>query len=303
MSSDVKRLAIYLNAAGFTAKDEKDFHILREDEGDLVQQNFEGLEFVDELFIAEDVNPNTSAVYVEHRDTNRIIVYVTKFNTLGCVECTSDGDDDEQEWAEVSLDGVGLIAVHNNSRIASVSRDSKTLLFYQDPSDIIGSIMYDSGEKKWAQRGTIEAAPAAPATPLFVLQLPDAIGLFYLSDSRNICGLLQNDDNSSCQVLTFNNSLFEGEVNNFIIIPNDQANGFEAYIRAANNFVHITSAGQRSSLGKWEGVKFIPDSAAERGKRIRPGFYALGGHASSNMSVNVHAGVQMRAMGEFGFNS
>ncbi|EHK17272.1 uncharacterized protein TRIVIDRAFT_66215 [Trichoderma virens Gv29-8] len=220
---------------------------------------------------------------------NATIVYITKFNTLGCVECGSDVDD-EQEWEEASLDGVGSIAIHNNSRIASLSRDSKTLIFYQTPAGSIGSIMYDSGEKKWAHRETTEAAPAAaPGTPVFALRLTDAFGLFYLSDDRNICGLLQKYDNSGCQKwkltlapeLAFNNSLFEGEVDNFIILPNDQADGFEAYVRAANDLVHITSTGERSNLGKWAAVGFIPDSDAERGKRIRPGLYTLGGHASS----------------------
>lgn len=68
MSADVKKIALYLSAAGFTAKDEKTSSILKEDGGNLIEQNVNGTDIIDEIFIAEDVNPDTSALYINRAD-------------------------------------------------------------------------------------------------------------------------------------------------------------------------------------------------------------------------------------------
>lgn len=68
MSADVKKIALYLRAAGFTAKDEKASSILKEDDGNLIEQNLDGTDIIDEIFIAEDVEPDTSALYINRED-------------------------------------------------------------------------------------------------------------------------------------------------------------------------------------------------------------------------------------------
>lgn len=68
MSADVKKIALYLSSAGFTAKDEKTSSILKEDDGSLIEQNVDGVDIIDEVFIAEDVKPDTSALYINRAD-------------------------------------------------------------------------------------------------------------------------------------------------------------------------------------------------------------------------------------------
>jgi hypothetical protein len=63
MSLHTKKIGLYLDAAGFIADDDK-VCILKEEEGDLVQQKLTGLDLMDETFIAGDVKPNTSAIYI-----------------------------------------------------------------------------------------------------------------------------------------------------------------------------------------------------------------------------------------------
>lgn len=64
MSLHIKKIGLYLDAAGFIAEDDKVSCILKEEEGDLVQQKLTDLDLIDETFIAGDVKPNTSAIYI-----------------------------------------------------------------------------------------------------------------------------------------------------------------------------------------------------------------------------------------------
>ncbi|KKY13760.1 hypothetical protein UCDDS831_g08737 [Diplodia seriata] len=65
MSSDVKKMALYMSAVGFTVKDKNTSYILKEEDGDLIKQKFIDMNLVDEIFISSGVHPDTAAVYVD----------------------------------------------------------------------------------------------------------------------------------------------------------------------------------------------------------------------------------------------
>ncbi|KAB2570095.1 hypothetical protein DBV05_g11231 [Lasiodiplodia theobromae] len=262
MSADVKKIALYLSSAGFTAKDEKTSSILKEDDGSLIEQNVDGVDIIDEVFIAEDVKPDTSALYINRAD-RCMIIYVTQSNTLGCVERTS-APEDEPEWTEVPITGVGTISVSAKSRIAGTNTADGAQVFFQHSDGSIKSILYDDETKKWEEGDDVPASAAA-GTPLYVMELEDAQGLFYLSNERKICGQLQNNETGEWKEHLIPNSFFEDGASSFILIWDGEQKAINAYVLATATLVHIDGGGGRKVLGKWESGAFVPDTAAECG--------------------------------------
>lgn len=213
-----------------------------------------------------------------------MIIYVAQSNTLACVERTS-APDDEPEWTEVPLAGVSTVSVAAKSRIAGTNSADGAQIFFQHPDSSIKSILYDDETKKWEEGDAVPAAAAA-GTPLYVMELEDALGVFYLSSERKICGQLQNyetgewkgngalahpslhgaDGRSLEQLIP--DSFFEDGVTSFILIWDGEQKAINAYVLAAAALVHIDGGGGRKVLGKWESGAFVPDTAAECGLLI-----------------------------------
>ncbi|KAK0638362.1 hypothetical protein DIS24_g9893 [Lasiodiplodia hormozganensis] len=274
MSADVKKIALYLSAAGFTAKDEKASRILKEDDGNLIEQNLDGTDIIDEIFIAEDVEPDTSALYI-NREDRCMIAYATNSNTLGCVQRIS-APEDEPEWTEVPIAGIGAVPIFEKSRIAGTNTPDGAQVFFQHPDGSIMSILYDDETKMWEEGDVIPAAAAAAGTPLYVTELEDALGVFYLSNENKICGQLQNNTTGEWKEHVIENSFFEDAVTSFILIWDGQQKAFNTYVLAAATLVHIDCSGGRKVLGKWASGQFVPDTAAECGLFINIWFGLFG---------------------------
>ncbi|KAL1615859.1 hypothetical protein SLS56_011644 [Neofusicoccum ribis] len=243
MSADVQKIALYLNAAGFTAKDEKTSCILKGDNGSLIEQNFNGTDIIDEIFIAENVKADTSALYINGPDQG-MIIYVAQSNTLGCVQRTSKPGD-EPEWTEVPIAGLNTVVISPTSRIAGTI--DGLIVFFQHPDGSVKSIIYND-ESKWEEGDTVPAAATA-GTPLYTMELENALGVFYLSKDRKIYGQLQDNETGEWKEHVIKNSLFEESVSNFILIWDGEQKAMNAYILAGTTLVHIDGSDGRKVLG------------------------------------------------------
>ncbi|KAL1640927.1 hypothetical protein SLS58_006543 [Diplodia intermedia] len=266
MSSDVKKMALYMSAAGFAVKDENTSYILKEDDGDLIEQRFIDTNLVDEIFITSGMKPDTAAVYVDRHDTH-MIVYVTQTNDLGCIQRTSPPDDNDPVWAMVPLTGIGRVAIHEKSRIAGTNSADGALVFFQQPDGSVRSIFYDDETKEWAESNSVPATARAayPGTTLCVVELEDALGVFYLTNERTVSGQLQDYRTGEWTESVMENSFFEGGVSKFVVIQDGESAILHAYLRAADVLVHLDGSGKRTKLGRWNGETFIPDTSAECG--------------------------------------
>ncbi|OJD29542.1 uncharacterized protein BKCO1_7800038 [Diplodia corticola] len=248
-------MALYMSAAGFTTKDKNTSYITKEDEGNLIEQKFIDTDLVDEIFMTSGVKPDTAAVYVDRNDTVAefsSLVYVTQTNDLGCIQRISSPDDNDPVWAKVPLTDIGRVAIHGESRIAGANSADGALMFFQQPDGSVRSIFYDDETKEWMESDCVpETAQAAyPGTTLCVMELQDALGVFYLTKERTVSGQLQDHRTGEWAESVMDNSFFEGGISSFIVIQDGESTTLRAYVRAADVLIHLDGSGKRTKLGR-----------------------------------------------------
>ncbi|KAI1118533.1 hypothetical protein F5Y14DRAFT_217786 [Nemania sp. NC0429] len=252
-------LVQYLKAAsGAIPLDESGIYLVSEEDGDLLEKHWTGIEIADQVFIASDVRENTPAVYLLDKD-ERCVFCVDNDSILRCHRY----DSVEKEWEEVSLSGNQDIIVHPSSRLSGGIFASGRIVFFQDPSGQLQGIQVQT-DGRW------EALPKIPdhcqqgGAHSIVVSDDNVLHILYIHQDNYIHHLINNPKTGKWNDSTLPGSGFEGDqVTNFLVIPDDNLTFEICALSSAEKLIRIDKEGVRTELGGLDQGRFVATSSGE----------------------------------------
>ncbi|KAI0389629.1 hypothetical protein F5Y17DRAFT_113347 [Xylariaceae sp. FL0594] len=259
MSGPIKKLVRGLQAVGCTALAAGGSCYLSQDGSRLVEKIYDGEDLQNQRPVADNARAGASAVYVTTKE-KALIVYTG----TGDVLKASAFDEDEEEWSEAALEGVGEVAVHPQTRLGASLLPDEMIVFYQAVDGSVRSIRYSEKTHTWTD-GFSVPGKARTGTPLAVFLTKEALNVSLVDTQGKVTCHKRDLETGEWTNVALNNVGFPDSqpVQSIVVTADDSS--YEAYALIGTTVQHIAKDGSSSTIGSVSGGSFVPSSKAESG--------------------------------------
>ncbi|KAI9741649.1 MAG: hypothetical protein M1834_000033 [Cirrosporium novae-zelandiae] len=266
--SDLQKITHCLLAAG-GAVSEQGFHLLYNEEDDLVEKLWNGVEVQDERTVASNVREDTPATYTVvgmNGSPERLVFCIDQANFLKCYMYSSD----EEGWEEADLGAARNTAVHPQSMLGTDVTPSGINVFFQNPTGKLQGLAMKGGS--WELTEELLANPVM-GTPLSIIVNDDELLLFYLNKDSTMRYQVKSHETKQWEDRIWETVKIETPVIRFKVSQDDKTKSFEAYVLTNGSLVQFVGNQNRVILGEVKNGTLVHSSTAESAIRTFLSFW------------------------------
>ncbi|WKT39959.1 Ankyrin repeat [Fusarium oxysporum f. sp. vasinfectum] len=260
MSGEIRTIARALRSASHNTLPNGDLAFLELQGRRLVEKIYDGEELKDQRMVATGLREGSTAAYAVAKDR----VFAVYISDDGLIR-VSEFDEDSEEWDDAEVEGLGDIAVHDQSHITVAGLPSMNLVLYQAPDGTIKTIMHDKDSDRWTEEFNIPGS-AATGTPIAGFSTDEALVVSFFGQDNEIHAHTRDFESGDWTDKTIPDSSFDDTVDSLIVAKDKDSGNFEAYVLSNNTVYNITKTGSRETVGSFSrDGDFVPSTKAESG--------------------------------------